>query len=243
MRGAAMSLTAAASGLVVFLLSVSAVQSQYGWGVTYSFTDICAVKGSTVEISCSFTFPSTWKRGENTVQKTFWLTQKKDGEPVDLTTDSEYAGRVEDRCENNICTLRIRNLRESDSAEYMFRFTTNQDGFRGIPVTLSVTDLQVQVSRSGSSTRLQCLSSCPPGHTSYIWSKNRQEVKEDTSPDADFRYDPADSYSCALKGYEDFPSPAVCEFTKSLPLTQWFSKWGAQRHARGGARDQEENWL
>ncbi|KAI4800685.1 hypothetical protein KUCAC02_009528, partial [Chaenocephalus aceratus] len=69
--------------------------------------------------------------------------------------------------------------------------------------------LQVQVSRSGSSTLLQCLSSCPPGHTSYIWFKNGHEVKEDTSPDADFRYDSADSYSCALKGHEDFPSPSV----------------------------------
>ncbi|KAI4794962.1 hypothetical protein KUCAC02_031756 [Chaenocephalus aceratus] len=164
---------------------------------------------------CSYTYPSRWKGSENTVQNTFWFTKWKDGVPVDVTTDSEYAGRVEDRCENNICTLRIRNLTESDSAEHRFRFKTNQDGFRGIPVTLSVTDLQLQVSRSGSSTHLQCLSSCPPGHTSYIWSKNRQEVKEDTSPYAYFIYDPADSYSCALKGYEDFPSPAV--YAPKLP--------------------------
>ncbi|XP_034094428.1 transmembrane and immunoglobulin domain-containing protein 1-like [Gymnodraco acuticeps] len=70
-------------------------------------------------------------------------------------------------------------------------------------------DLQVQVSRSGSSTLLQCLNSCPPGHTSYIWFKNGQEVKEDTSPYADFSYGSADSYSCALKGLEDFPSLSV----------------------------------
>ncbi|KAI9529146.1 hypothetical protein NQZ68_013453 [Dissostichus eleginoides] len=142
MRGAAMSLTAAASGLVVFLLSVSVVQGQDGWGVTYTSTKICAVKGSTVEIRCSYKYPSTWKGSVNTVQTTFWFTKLKGGEPVDLTTDSEYAGRVEDLCENNICTLRIKNLRESDSAEYRFRIETKQAGgkYTGSPgVTLSVT--------------------------------------------------------------------------------------------------------
>ncbi|XP_034058943.1 B-cell receptor CD22-like [Gymnodraco acuticeps] len=153
---------------------------------------------------------SGWKGGVNTVEKTFWVTEKKDDEFVDLTTVSEYAGRVEDLCENNICILRLRNLRESDSVQYKFRIKTNQDTYFGYPgPTLSVTDLQVEVSRSRSSTLLQCPSSCPPGHTSYIWFKNGHEVKEDTSPDANFRYNSADCYSCALKGYEDFPSPSV----------------------------------
>ncbi|KAI4794966.1 hypothetical protein KUCAC02_031760 [Chaenocephalus aceratus] len=115
------------------------VQGQDGWGVTYSSTEICAVKGSTVEMRCSYTYPSTWRGRVNRVEKTFWFTKQKDGEPVELNTDSEYAGRVEDRCENNICTLRIRNLTESDSAEYRFRFTTNQAAHWGPPVTLSVT--------------------------------------------------------------------------------------------------------
>ncbi|KAI4794945.1 hypothetical protein KUCAC02_031739 [Chaenocephalus aceratus] len=141
-----MSLTAAASGLVVFLLSVSVVQGQDGWGVTYSSTEICAVKGSTVEINCSYTYPSIWKGSDTTVENTFWFTQKKDGELVDLTTDSEFAGRVEDRCENNICTLRIKNLTERDSAEYMFRIETNLVIYAGEPgVTLSVKGITVQV--------------------------------------------------------------------------------------------------
>ncbi|KAL3066299.1 hypothetical protein OYC64_016286 [Pagothenia borchgrevinki] len=146
MRGAAMSLTAAASGLVVFLLSVSVVQGQDGWGLTYSSTEICAVKGSTVEMSCSYIYPSTWRGSVNRVEKTFWFTKWKDGKRVDLTTDSEYAGRVEDLCENNICTLRIRNLTESDSVKYMFRFETNQAGGKyggSTGVTLSLTNLQV----------------------------------------------------------------------------------------------------
>ncbi|KAI9529169.1 hypothetical protein NQZ68_013476 [Dissostichus eleginoides] len=179
-----MSLTAAASGLVVFLLSVSVVQGQRGWEVTYSSTEICAVKGSTVEIRCSYKYPSTWKGSVNTLEKTFWFTQQKGGDPVDLTTDSEYAGRVEDRCENNICTLRIRNLRESDSAQYWFRVITNQDVYSGLPVTLSVTDApklpSVSVSPSaeieeGSSVTLTCSSDANPA-ANYNW------YKEDKNP-------------------------------------------------------------
>ncbi|XP_033985930.1 B-cell receptor CD22-like [Trematomus bernacchii] len=209
MRGAAMSLTAAASGLVVFLLSVSVVQGQNGWGVTYSFTEICAVKGSTVEIRCSYTHPSPWRGSVNTVEKTFWLFKKKWGTFEDLFTESEYSGRVEDLCENNTCTLRIKNLRESDSAEYKFRIKTNQpdgkyDGSTG--VTLSVSNLQVTSDKNW----LFCQNSCHQSYyPSYIWNKNGQIIQGETSY---YTSNPnkADSYSCALKGHEDFPSPPVC---------------------------------
>ncbi|XP_033985917.1 B-cell receptor CD22-like isoform X4 [Trematomus bernacchii] len=210
MRGAAMSLTAAASGLVVFLLSVSVVQGQNDWGVTYSSTKICAVKGSTVEIRCNITYPSPWRGSVNTLEKTFWFTKWRDGEPVDLTTDSEYSGRVEDLCENNICTLRIKNLRESDSAVYRFRFETNQaggeyGGWTGVTLSVSNPDLQV-TSRYWLYCQISCHQSSNP---SYIWYKNGQIIQGETS-----RYtsntNNADSYSCALKGHEDFPSPPVC---------------------------------
>ena len=52
----------------------------------------------------------------------------------------------------------------------------------------------------------------PSSNPSYIWYKNGQIIQGETS---DYTSNPnnADSYSCALKGYEDCPSPAVCEFT------------------------------
>ncbi|KAI9529147.1 hypothetical protein NQZ68_013454 [Dissostichus eleginoides] len=157
------------------------VQGQRGWGLTYTSTEICAAKGSTVEISCSYKYPSPWRGSVNKVQKTFWFTKWRDGVRVDLTTDSEYAGRVEDLCENNICTLRIKNLRESDSAEYKFRFETNQGGkYGGSPgVTLSVSNApklpSVSVSPSaeieeGSSVTLTCSSDANPA-ANYTWYK------------------------------------------------------------------------
>ncbi|XP_045931671.1 uncharacterized protein LOC123987100 [Micropterus dolomieu] len=138
---------------------------------------------------------------------------------TDLKTESEYAGRLQYSCSNNICTLRITDLRESDSAEYKFRFITNQPGgrFYGSPgVTLSVAGFQVQMSSSQSCmfytctwSQLKCLSSCRlPDQTSYIWYKNGQKIKEASSY-SDYFY-PSDSYSCALKGLEEFPSPSVC---------------------------------
>ncbi|KAG8014551.1 Sialoadhesin [Nibea albiflora] len=227
MRGAAMSLTAAASGFVVFLLSVSVsansftplsilnicvvftltsaaarpqseqradpekhrlsnnekcshpvIQGQNDWGVTYTSTEICAFKGSTVNISCNYKYPTT-KYGP--VQKTLWFTNSSNNDFVDLKTDSEYSGRVQYICDNNKCTLRITDLRESDSAEYRFRFTTENDGkYFGTPgVHLSVTDVPrvepVSVSPSGeivenSSVTLTCSSDANPA-AHYAWYK------------------------------------------------------------------------
>ncbi|XP_033985969.1 B-cell receptor CD22-like [Trematomus bernacchii] len=213
MRGAAMSLTAAASGLVVFLLSVSVVQGQDGWGVAYTSTEICAVKGSTVEMRCSYKYPSTISGRVNRVEKIFWFTKWKGGERVDLTTDPEYAGRVEDLCENNICTLRIRNLTESDSAEYKFRIETNQEGgtFTGSHgVSLNVTGLTVQVEPTFTNrAELKCQSSClvPSGH--YVWYRNGEKTRTAIYSTLLFTFGDTGTYSCALKGHEDFPSPAV----------------------------------
>ncbi|XP_078022885.1 sialoadhesin-like [Epinephelus lanceolatus] len=209
-----MSLTAAARGFVVFLLSVSVIQGQDDWGVTYTSTEICAVKGSTVEIHCSYRYPSRINGPDTKVENASWFIEKKNVANVYLKDDPQYSGRVQYDCDEikNDSTLRITDLRESDSAVYKFRFITNHpNAYTGEPgVTLSVADLDLKVSRSSSSSYLQCHSSRHlPDHTSYIWYKNGQKIKEGTSPYVDFSSDSADSYSCAVKGCENFPSPSV----------------------------------
>ncbi|XP_026216004.1 sialoadhesin-like [Anabas testudineus] len=176
MSGAAITSTTAASGLVVFLLSLSVVQGQNDWGVNYTSTKICGIKGSTVDIHCSYTYPYSMNRHVINVQKTLWFTKGSNNEPVDLRTDSDYTGRVTYQCVNKTCTLKITDLRQRDSAVYKFRFITKhrKGKYTGSPgVTLSVTDLQVQVIRSTvqqDSTRaeLKCQSTCSPDHTTYI---------------------------------------------------------------------------
>ncbi|XP_056226899.1 B-cell receptor CD22-like isoform X2 [Seriola aureovittata] len=213
-----MSLTAVASGFVVFVLSV--VQGQYDWGVIYPRSHICTLNGSTVEIRCSYRFPSRLNDADTAVEETFWFTRLSDNEPVDLRADSEYSGRVQYHCGENDCTLRITDLRESDSAEYKFRFITNQPGgkYTGEPgVTLSVTGLQVKMSESKrcrtspcTLSRLTCHSSCPlPDHPSYIWYESGKNMGKDARSFKTYFYD-KNSYACAVKGHEDFPSPSVC---------------------------------
>ncbi|KAM6939519.1 B-cell receptor CD22-like [Xenentodon cancila] len=141
-----------------------------------------------------------------------WFTKTINGGLVDLMTDSNYRGRVMYNCNERNCSLRITGLNERDSAVYKFRFRTNQPGgsFTGSPgVTLSVTDLKVEVRRSSNLTELRCKSSCdltdPP---SYVWYNNGQKMQEEASScRVAVRND--DSYSCAVKGHEDYRSPSV----------------------------------
>ncbi|XP_053275536.1 uncharacterized protein LOC128437412 isoform X2 [Pleuronectes platessa] len=211
-----MSVTAAASGFVVLLLTVTVVQCENGWDVSCTSTEICAVRGSTVDITCTYTYPSTVNNHDTTVQETFWFIKESNWIHVDLRTDPEYSGRVENLCGNNKCTLRISNLRESDSAVYKFRFITNQPngsltGSAG--VTLSVTDLRVQLSTLVQSSyfnhaELRCQSSCRlPEHLNYVWYKNQQKMKEGASYSGSFKS--TDRVSCAVKGQKDFCSPSM----------------------------------
>ncbi|XP_030018728.1 B-cell receptor CD22-like [Sphaeramia orbicularis] len=225
MRAAAtMSLTSA-SGFIVFLLSFTVVQGQNGWGVTYTSTQICALKGSTVDMSCTYTYPSKIRKQKTKVEKTFWFINR-DIKPVDLKTESEYKGRVYYPYNKNGCLVRISDLRQNDSAQYKFRFITNQPGgnYTGSPgVTLTVTDLQVHVTSSSScwnsncvQVELRCHSSCRlPDNYKYTWFKNRQEIQSETSSSYFTYLYSEDTVSCAVKGYEMFSSPPV--FAPTVP--------------------------
>uniref|UniRef100_A0A3B4XXE1 B-cell receptor CD22 n=1 Tax=Seriola lalandi dorsalis TaxID=1841481 RepID=A0A3B4XXE1_SERLL len=140
-----------------------------------------------MRISLLYSHPSRLNDADTAVEETFWFTIFSDNEPVDLRADSEYSGRVQYHCGENDCTLRITDLRESDSAEYKFRFITNQPGgkYTGEPgVTLSVTGNVFNISLvpnfqdQGNST---CHSSCRlPDHSSYIWYQNGQKSWTET---------------------------------------------------------------
>uniref|UniRef100_A0A7N6BWS7 B-cell receptor CD22 n=1 Tax=Anabas testudineus TaxID=64144 RepID=A0A7N6BWS7_ANATE len=191
--------------------SRTVVKSQNGWGVTYRKpTEICALKGSTVTISCTYGYPYTVER----VDKTLWFTKESNNVHVDLRSDPDYSDRVEYQCENKACTLTIRDLRETDSATYKFRFITNLETGRytGEPgVTLSVTDLQVQVITSTyRRSELRCLNRCSlPDRFTYIWYKNGQNIQGQTSNTYSGYFVDTDRVSCAVRGQELFPSPSV----------------------------------
>ncbi|XP_042371921.1 B-cell receptor CD22-like, partial [Plectropomus leopardus] len=180
--------------------------------VTYTDRSICAAEGSSVDVS------STYNSYEDEVESKFWFSPerrnqwKNPSQPEDLSEDWQYAGRVQVfETARGRSTLRISDLRQSDAAQYHFKFKTPRFEWRSdLPgTTLTVTGLQVQVIRktvrpSHTEAQLLCQNSCsPPGHFSFVWFKNGQRIMaEETSTYTDSFY-PRDNISCALKGHED----------------------------------------
>lgn len=109
--------------MVISLLT--GTRSQNIWTVFYPSSDICASEGSTVEISCYYSYPHL-QHGLSVVDS-LWFISEEDKLPVDLRTLSQFVGRVEYFCHNSKCSLIIRKLRESDSKVYKFRFITNME--------------------------------------------------------------------------------------------------------------------
>ncbi|KAM3625784.1 uncharacterized protein V6R79_017524 [Siganus canaliculatus] len=201
--------SAAVGAFLTSLLSVKVIQGREDWGVTYSPTSICAVKGSTVKISSSFRYPSFPKIK---VERRLWFTKMNGDYYVELASDPQYSGRVSESFQGKSSTVTLRDVKKSDSAQFKFRFTTNKkDGcYTGKPgVTLTVTELQVQlVDKSSDQIKLMCRNSClQPDSLSYLWFKNGKRINTQTSYEALFS--PGESYSCALKGHEGFRSPLV----------------------------------
>ncbi|XP_070684153.1 cell adhesion molecule CEACAM1-like [Pempheris klunzingeri] len=184
--------------------------------VTYTQRSICAPKGSSVDISSTYSSSGSitsklWFSPERSRQ---WVYQSQ---PEDLSEDPQYAGRVQVlETEGGRSTLRITELTERDSAQYHFKFTAGSFDWRSsLPgTTLTVTALQVQVTTTThhqlyTEAELKCHSSCSPaGRLSYVWFKNGQRImREETSYKDNFY--PGDKISCAFKGREDYRSPSV----------------------------------
>ncbi|KAK0146429.1 Hemicentin-1 [Merluccius polli] len=178
------------------------------WTVTYTSSNVCSARGSTVDITCTYRYPEKLQ-----YRSSLWFTKEDNKQPVNLLSDTDYAGRVEYTCGGckryncrGRCTLRIRDLRQSDSAVYKFRFITNQPD----------PDLQVKVSPSHHSSwvYLTCDSTCGlAGYPAYIWYKNGQSVRGQTTWYYGDYLNSEDSYSCAVEGYEHLHSPLVCKST------------------------------
>ncbi|XP_034543846.1 B-cell receptor CD22-like [Notolabrus celidotus] len=191
--------------------------------VTYTDRRICAPKGSSVNISCTyFSYDSYYNHA--TIASKFWFIPKLSGnwqspsQPADLRVDSQYAGRVQVlETESGRSALRISDLRESGSAEYRFRFTSGhfewKDSLPGTTLTVTALQVQVQMIKAGESynnAELRCLSSCsPPGRLLYVWFRNRREIRGEETSSFTGRIYLGNEISCAFKGHEGFPSPPV----------------------------------
>ncbi|KAL6461855.1 hypothetical protein MHYP_G00300000 [Metynnis hypsauchen] len=105
--------------------------------VSYTDRQIDAVEGLSVDFLCTYSHPKAER-----VNKAFWFYFRPEVESEELSEEQQFAGRVEfngDKERN--CTLRLRDVRERDSGEYRFQFSTQSgETFTGSPgVTLKVT--------------------------------------------------------------------------------------------------------
>ncbi|XP_051980516.1 uncharacterized protein LOC127641514 [Xyrauchen texanus] len=146
------------------------------WNVTYTSTRVCALVGSTVDIPSSYSHPAGY-----TVIQAFWYYVRP-GDLLDLHEEPGFVGRVEYLGN----TLRIKDVKISDSGEYRFRIITNitNGKYSGSPgVNLTVTDTQVTSSPATVSMEetiiLSCSTKCTLNNNHiYIWYKNGQQVTD-----------------------------------------------------------------
>ncbi|XP_060756607.1 uncharacterized protein LOC132867653 [Neoarius graeffei] len=163
-----------------------------GWLINYG-TPICAVRGFSVSIPCSYYYPTSNPNIQ--LRKKFWCSVNSNRDRClnppyvydsssNTNSDFEYAGD-----DKSNCTLLIRNLQFSYSGEYRFRFiTANPDGkWTGVPgVTLQVADLKVSLIRlsgngtlkQGDSLNLTCDVNCTHSSSQLMWSKNNELLPE-----------------------------------------------------------------
>ncbi|XP_037395005.1 uncharacterized protein LOC119263581 [Pygocentrus nattereri] len=196
---------------LILILLAGELSNQH-WGVTYTPERVCALKGSSVDLSCTYKHPEGL-----TVNRSFWFIEslRQPGvESEDVKESDQYKGRVQYSRTLNSCRMTITDLRESDAHTYRFRFYTDDPGgsFSGRGgVTLSITDLKVTVSDTdGGVKKLTCSSTCTlPNNPTYIWYRNGQPVSECESASCPVAVvSEAVSYSCAVKG-SDLHSPPV----------------------------------
>nr|XP_055062369.1 B-cell receptor CD22-like [Misgurnus anguillicaudatus] len=193
---------------LIFLLMIHGVYSaDDGWGVNYSSSSICALKGSTVIINCTYKYPTGHQ-----IMKVFW-TKINSPDPPDLSEDSKYNQRIQylgDK--HHDCTMRLTDVRQTDSHKYYFRFITDQDKWLGKPgVTLDITDLQVESSgervTERHSVNLTCKSRCSlTDRSTFIWFKNTQSLSERTDRNnqhilQSVTRNDSGNYSCAVQGH------------------------------------------
>ena len=108
-------------GYIKVVIYISGLEDKKCWSVNYVSRRICALEGSSVNISGEYSHPDNQQP-----KSKFWYKIKR-GAKEEAEEPIEAAGRVQHRDNmRNLHILMIRNLKRKDSAEYRFRL--QQDG-------------------------------------------------------------------------------------------------------------------
>ncbi|XP_041959442.1 B-cell receptor CD22-like [Alosa sapidissima] len=106
---------------VMVLITTQGVCGQQ-WSVSYQPESICAFVGDSVDMSCSYTYPSGLS-----IKQAYW-TNKYYGDYPDLRYDVNYKSRIHVNCSRaGRCQLRVNSLTTSDIGPFICRITTDNE--------------------------------------------------------------------------------------------------------------------
>ncbi|XP_073763111.1 B-cell receptor CD22 isoform X2 [Danio rerio] len=197
-------------------LKVGPINSLQYWGVKYSSSSVCALKGSTVTMSCTSTYTGNYK-----LTPAFWTkTIRTDEETQRLCSDPDKTGRVQcDSKDKDTSSITLTAVTEADKHKYYCSCTDKWNKrWTVVPgVWLDVTDLQVETQQTvveGDSVTLSCKSSCSlPKETIIYWYRNTERLTGETLNNQlhlqSVSRSDAGNYRCAARGYEHLNSPPV----------------------------------
>uniref|UniRef100_A0A8C9R447 Ig-like domain-containing protein n=1 Tax=Scleropages formosus TaxID=113540 RepID=A0A8C9R447_SCLFO len=187
------------------------------WAVWYPEKPVCAVRGSTVIIKCTYDYP------EGNVQEEMWCLNHMYCTGTEYVCHSEnrsIAPQFKDRAQclsdkQKNCTLKVKNITDTDAGEYRFRFISDKDRWTGQDgVTLIITELRVLMNsssgngtiREGDSVNLTCATKgCSLSQSEFIWVKDKERLQETHST---LHFNRVlcrnkGNYSCTFKGGGD----------------------------------------
>uniref|UniRef100_A0A8L0DNZ2 Ig-like domain-containing protein n=1 Tax=Oncorhynchus mykiss TaxID=8022 RepID=A0A8L0DNZ2_ONCMY len=172
---------------------------------TFTRTRICALKGLSVDVSCTYRYPSGHEIIETEWYKWWNVTV---GYTYNIMEQQAFAGRVEYLGNNhNDCTLKITDLRENDTADHNYSnslhlcqvssedagsYSCAVEGHENLhspEVTLTVRykpkNISVSIGPSGkivegSSVTLTCHSDANPPVQKYTWYKRNLNTSKES---------------------------------------------------------------
>uniref|UniRef100_A0A8C4DI58 Ig-like domain-containing protein n=2 Tax=Dicentrarchus labrax TaxID=13489 RepID=A0A8C4DI58_DICLA len=187
------------------------VDDENCWSVNYVNRRICALQGSSVDITSEYSYPKN-----QLPQSTSWYIKKRSNEDADELIDVKYYDNLKIPH-----ILSINNLKKNDSAEYTFRLQQinqqlEQSELAG--VTLVVTGLEVMFTPAAVMTEFQrvtltCSTSCPlTDDIKFIWYLNGRPLTLPENQNKHLVLDPvrchhAGNYSCAVETHNNISSP------------------------------------
>ncbi|XP_064866713.1 B-cell receptor CD22-like isoform X2 [Oncorhynchus nerka] len=184
------------------------------WLVAYQPKEICAVRGSSVVISCTFHYPEKLDNKNLTVEKVMWSQGRKqffDGPFITESNNRTHTSTKFEYVGNKVhnCSLQIHQVEQRDSGEYAFRFETNNGNWTG----KNATNVNVSV----------------------MWFKNRKPLQEESSTLylRDISFQDSGNYSCSPKHYNRPLSEVIRVNVEYGPRNTSVSVWPSSEVLEG----------